>query len=393
MKQTLAFIRPITPSTESPLSVEVLDEAKELYEAGKYREAVLRFLDGVGVEIRKRFGNADQTVFVIPHGAVQIKIELGESQLNVGIDFLQLPEGEGRVAMMRQMVELNTRRLMLARFVKRGDMMSIEYSCQLSETHPYKLYSLFNNLCHVGNEFASEFGAKFGAKPLSVPQTTPYAPEHIGRIHTAVQETGRYTLDVIKEYSAERNHTAAWIVASVWYLQFLYYAQPKGALYTDIDKALDDLDDDLPTSEQVIRASRQLEDLMARTPDQLASGLYYTQTFMSPKRRSSLQIIQESIEKGFEEATQSMQSGNFERAAIRLWHVIYRAYHHHDMQDDINQVLATALERSGNKPVEQGAKILYEAVSKIMDGDLTQSADATPGIGGLLRRLWQSITK
>lgn len=393
MKQTLAFIRPITPSTESPLSVEVLDEAKELYEAGKYREAVLRFLDGVGVEIRKRFGNADQTVFVIPHGAVQIKIELGESQLNVGIDFLQLPEGEGRVAMMRQMVELNTRRLMLARFVKRGDMMSIEYSCQLSETHPYKLYSLFNNLCHVGNEFASEFGAKFGAKPLSVPQTTPYAPEHIGRIHTAVQETGRYTLDVIKEYSAERNHTAAWIVASVWYLQFLYYAQPKGALYTDIDKALDDLDDDLPTSEQVIRASRQLEDLMARTPDQLASGLYYTQTFMSPKRRSSLQIIQESIEKGFEEATQSMQSGNFERAAIRLWHVIYRAYHHHDMQDDINQVLATALERSGNKPVEQGAKILYEAVSKIMDGDLTQSADTTPGIGGLLRRLWQSITK
>lgn len=393
MKQTLAFIPPITSSTESHLSVEVLDEAKELYEAGKYREAILRFLDGVGVEIRKRFGNADETIFVIPHGAVQIKIELSDSLLSVSIDFLQLPEGDGRVAMMRQMVELNTRRLMLAHFVKRGDRMSIEYSCPLSETHPYKLYSLFNNFCHVGNEFASEFVSKFGAKPLCAPQTTPYAPEHIVRIHTALQETGRYALDVVKEYSAERNHTAAWIVASVWYLQFIYYAQPKGELYTEIDKALDDLDDDLPTSEQVIRASRQLEELMTRTPDQLASGLYYTQTFMSPKRRSSLQIIQESIDKGFEEATQSMQSGNFERAAIRLWHVIYRAYHHHDMQDDINQILATALERSGSKPVEEGAKILYGAVSKIMDGDLTPIEDKTSGIGGLLRRLWQNITK
>lgn len=393
MKQTLAFIPPIISSTESPLAVEVLDEAKELYDAGKHREAILRFLDGLGVEIRKRFGNAEGNTFVIPHGHVQIKIELGESQLSVSIDFLQLPEGEGRVAMMRQMVELNTRRLMLARFVKRQDRMSIEYRCPLSETHPYKLYALFNNFCHVGNEFSSEFVAKFGAKPLCEPQIAPYSTEQIARIHAAIQETGRYVLDVIKEYSTERNHTGAWIVASVWYLQFLYYAQPKGELFTEIDKALDDLDDDLPTSEQVIRASRLLEELMARSPEQLASGLYYTQTFMSHKRRSSLQIIQENIEKGFEEATQSMQSSNFERAAIRLWHVIYRAYHHHDMQDDINALLRAALEQSGSKPVEEGAKILYEAVRKLMDGDLTPLELEASGQGGLLRRLWRSLFK
>lgn len=393
MKQTLAFIPPIIPSTESPLSVEVLDEAKELYEAGKYKEAILRFLDGVDVDIRKQFGNPQETSFVIPHGAIQVKIDIDDSQLTVSIDFLELPQGEGRVAMMRQMVELNTRRLMLAHFVKRGDRMIIEYSCPLRETHPYKLYGLFNNFCHVGNEFSNEFSSKFGAKPLSQAQTTPYSHQDIERIHTAIQETGRYTLDTIKEYSLERNHTAAWIIASVWYLQFLYYAQPKGELYSEIDKALDDLDDDLPTSEQVIRASRQLEELMSRSTDQLALGLYYTKTFMSVKRRSSLQIIQENIEKGFEEATQSIQSGNFERAAIRMWHVIYRAYHHHDMQDDINHIFATALELSGGKPVEEGAKILYQAVSKIMDGDLTPLERAGDGIGGMLRRLWKSLTK
>ena len=41
----------------------------------------------------------------------------------------------------------------------------------------------------------------------------------------------------------------------------------------------------------------------------------------------------------YKEATEAIQSENYERSAVRLLYVFYEAYFYNDMQDDINAVI------------------------------------------------------
>lgn len=366
MKQAPIFVPPLIASTESLISVDTLDEAKELHEQGKYIESIHKLIDGLGGNLRKKYGDADQRVFVIPHGTITIRIQISDEIFSISTEGVRLPQDERRIAMMRQLLDLNTRRLMLARFVKQGDVVQIEYHCPLAETHTYKLYSLINNICYIGKSFDEEFVGKFGAERLSSPQIRPYSTESIKRLLSALQTTGQSALSSASDFTNERNHNAAWAVLSTCLLQFLYYANPKGTLHRDIDQALTDLDDDLPTTEQVLRASTFISELLKRSEDELSKDLYYEEVLSSDKNASSLQSIRESFEAGYEEATKALQNSNHERALVRLLHIIYRAYHHYDMQEDINQILVKALRDASGKSIEKASLRLHQAVKYIM---------------------------
>lgn len=392
MKQVPIFIPPIISSTASTVSVDALEQAEDLHEQGKYVESIHRFLDGLHPEVRKKYGDPKGRVFDIPHGSVMIHIELTDDTFSISTDYLRLPTDERRLPMMRQVLDLNTRRLMLTRFVCRDNMLRLEYHCPLTDTHPYKLYSLVGNICFVANRHDDEFIHKFGAERVTVPQVRPYSDESVGRLHSALQTTGRYALDTVKEFVNERNYNGAWAVISTCFLQFLYYASPKGMLYLDVDKALTDLDDDLPTSEQVIRAVGALEELMSRSPEELAKDMYYAETLSSDNNASTLPIIKDNFEKGYEDATAAIEHGNYERATVRLLHIIYRVYHHYDMQEDVNAVLVEALRTASDKPVEVGGKILYLTVKNIMENRL-EVGTAEVSLVKRLAMWWQKLRK
>ena len=72
----------------------------------------------------------------------------------------------------------------------------------------------------------------------------------------------------------------------------------------------------------------------------------------------------------YKEATEAIQSENYERSAVRLLYVFYEAYFYNDMQDDINTVISKALKKAGNRSLEEASEILYNAMDKIMEGDL-----------------------
>lgn len=377
MKQTIPYIAPLVPHPQSSLRIDLLDEAKELYDSERYTEGLLRFLDGLKDDLRGKYANPRGTSFSIPHDSWVIDIEFVEEEFRLKVDFLRLPQDSGkRLAILRQAGEMNLRRLMLARFVKHNDRLLIEYHCPISQTHPHKLYALIQNVCYVASRYGDELISKFNAERFTTPQITPYTPEQIQSIYAALQETGRYAIDTARELSQERNHIGAWLLMSTVFFQFVYYADPKGMLLLDIDKALTDLDDKLPTSEQVVRAIRALEELMSRTPEQLARGLYSTHTLISMRSRASLQDVQESLEKGYEEATQSIQSENYEQVICRLLHIIYRLYTHSHVPQKVDEMLSSALEKASGRPIAQACVILYSSIESIMNGTLGDPLDA-----------------
>ena len=350
---------------QSFLNVSQMTELYNLFDV----QAFHSLLDYLNADFRTKYGNADGTEFHIPHGSILVHIRIADGFFHINADFLNLPE-KGRVAMLRQVADLNLNKLLLPRFVKNGDKLNMEYVCPLSQSHPHKMYFVLQNICHIGDKYDDEFCTKFGATRCYEPQVTPYPQEEVDRIYEGIQTLGRETLEALKEYGADRRYGYSWNVLDTAFYQISYFAHPQGQLLNDLDKAVNDMDADLPTEEVVSKGKAFLEKLLAVPKEKLAEDLYYTDTLVSAKRRSSLKNVQENFMNVYKEATEAIQSENYERSAVRLLYVFYEAYFYNDMQDDINAVISKALKKAGNRSLEEASEILYNAMDKIMEGDL-----------------------
>ena len=370
MKTTHPFVAPVLGSTQSKVNMEAYEQAIDQYNEGNYLGAFYQLLDHLNPEFRTKYGNANGTEFHIPHGSILVHIRIADDRLHISADFLILPE-KGRVAMLRQVADLNINRLMLPRFRKEDDRLMMEYACPLSQSHPHKLYFILRNICHVGDRYDDEFCTKFGAQRSYEPQVTPYPEEEVTRIYEAVRQTCRETLDAVKEYETERKYGYSWNVIDIALYKIAYFAHPQGQLLNDLDKAVDDMDKELPVAELVAKGKAFLERLLAMPREEMARDLYLVDTLVSTKRRSSLNNVQENFKEVYQEATEAIESENFERSTVRILYKFYEMYYYNDVQDDLNAVVAGALGTSAGKTMEEASEILYEALEKVMEDDLS----------------------
>lgn len=382
MKTTHSFVTPVLDSTQSKVSMEAYEQATDRYNEGKHLEAFHQLLDHLNPDFRTKYGNAGGTEFHIPHGSILVNLLVADNKLHISADFLELPE-KGRVAMLRQVADLNINRLMLPRFRKEGDKLKMEYVCPLSQSHPHKIYFILRNICHIGDRYDDEFCAKFGAKRSYEPQITPYPEEETTRIHEAIRQTCRETLDAVKEYEAERKYGYSWNVIDIALYKIAYFAHPQGQLMNDLDKAVDDMDKELPVAELVVKGKAFLEKLLAMPREELARDLYFVDTLVSTKRRSSLNNVQENLKDVYQEASEAIEAENYERSTVRILYKFYEMYFYNDVQDDLNAVVVDALRKSAGKSMEEASEILFEALEKVMEDDLDADGDDDDETGEL----------
>ena len=162
MKRTLPFIAPVVDSTQSAMQRDLYDKSIDLYGEGQYVETFHTLLDHLNPEFRTKYGNAAGTEFHLPHGSIVVNVRLDDRTMYIDADFLNLP-AKGRVAMLRQVADMNINRLLLPRFTKEGDRLKMEYHCPIAETHPHKIVNILQNICRVGDRYDDEFCTKFGA--------------------------------------------------------------------------------------------------------------------------------------------------------------------------------------------------------------------------------------
>ena len=173
----------------------------------------------------------------------------------------------------------------------------------------------------------------------------------------------------------------------------MYTAAPQGQLLNELDKAIADMDRDLPVSELNLKGAEALKKLAAATKEELARDLYHVDTLISTKRRSSLRNVQDNIREVYEQAEQAIQSGNFEAAAVRMLYKIYEMYYYCDVQDDLNKVASKALAKASGLPWEEAAEVLYDALDDIMEGNLEDDTDFdfSAAIGEAAREMQENL--
>ena len=348
---------------------EVMDEAVEAYEQGHYRKSLQLLIDALDGDFREKYGNKGGTSFSIPHGSIVVNIDIKPDMLHISADFLRLPE-KGRVAMLRQIAEMNIGNLMLPRFVKNGDLLKMEYSCPITDTHPHKIHSVLHNICIIGDKYDDELCTRFHAERCYEPKVTPFTPQQISDAYNALQTVGHQALNAAADFTAQRKYIYAWTIVCGALYQFRFFANPQGQLINELEKAVDAMNDERPLEELTSRGISFLSKLVAMPMEELAKDLYVVEMMVSVKYFSTLAGVQEELEFTHDGTTEAMQKKDYDQVAVRLYYMFYKMLVENEMPLMVEYVIVTALRESAGQPMKEAAEILYKALDKIIEGDL-----------------------
>ena len=379
MKQTLTFIPPVVNSTQSSIHTEAYEKSVDLYNQGEYLQAFHSLLDYLNADFRTKYGNADGTEFHIPHGSIIVNIKLDEEKLSITAPFVALPE-KGRIPLLRQVAGLNFNAMDLATIYLRDNRLSFEYSCPIQLINPYKIYYILQEICCTGDKYDDEFETKFGAQRIYEPKTTPYDTASLENIYQAVQISCKECLDAVKYFEPSRKYGYIWNIIDTTLMKFMYFAQPQGQLLNDMQKAIREMDrEDIPLPEITAQGKAVIEKLQKMTQEELAEDLYFVETFIPNKRRSNLQNIQENFEDSYKKISGYMESGDYMTACVMMLYKFYEMYYYNNLQEDVNQVVVKALQKSSAQPWDEAAPVLYKAMEAIMEDELDEEEEEEEG--------------
>lgn len=387
MKQTLTYYTSIIGSTASKLNVEAWDMCSDAYEKKEYLKSFHTLLDYIDPEIRHKYGNTSGTEYSIPHGSMILNIKIDSETLNISAPFLKLP-GTNRIPLLRQTAALNFRAVDLTQINLKDGQLQFEYSCPIALADPYKIYYIFKEICYTGDKYDDEFSTKFGAERIYEPKITPYDEKIIDNVYNVIQSSCKECLEGLKDYENDRKYGYAWNLVACTILKVLYYAHPQGQLLNDLNKTVRELDrEDIPLSEVVNIGKKEIERLQKMSKEELSKDLYFVKIFISTKRRSSLKNIQENFNSTYQKVNNYMEQEDYMAVAVMICYSFYNMYFYNDVQDDINQIVTDAMNRSSAKPWEVAAPILHKAMDQIMKGELASSK----GIKGKLSSLFGGL--
>lgn len=370
MKQTLTFNVSIIESTASKLNVDIWDQCSEAYDNKDFLKSFHLLLDYINPELRSKYGNSNGTSFNVPHGSIVVNIKIENDQIIVKAPFLKLPENN-RIPLLRQTASLNFRAIDLSQIELKDGQLLFEYTCPLALADPYKMYYVFREICATGDKYDDEFSTKFGAERIYEPKIVPYDPKTVDTVYGVIQASCKECMEGLKDFENERKYGYAWNIVACTLLKILYYAHPQGQLLNDLNKTVTELDrEDIPLSEVVNIGKKEVERIQNLSKEELAVDLYFAEIFISTKRRSSLNNIQDNFKNAYEKITNYFSQQDYMAVSVMVVYNFYNMYFYNDVQDDINSVVVDALTRSSDKPWHQAAPILYKAMDNIMKGNL-----------------------
>ena len=74
-----------------------------------------------------------------------------------------------------------------------------------------------------------------------------------------------------------------------------------------------------------------------------------------------------------------MESGDYMTACVMMLYKFYEMYYYNNLQEDVNQVVVKALQKSSAQPWDEAAPILYKAMEAIMEDELDEEEEEEEG--------------
>lgn len=372
MKQTLTFHSSVIAPVINKPCAEAFDLSIEAFDNRDYARSLHALLDSIHPGIRKRFGDKEGSEFHIPHGPLMISLRVDQQNIQITAPLVTLPE-ENRIAVMRQVAAANFNDLDLARLVLRDDRLSFEYSSSLPHSHPRKIRSVLQEICRAGVKYDREFVNHFGAQRLTPPRFTPYDFGDVDYVYEVIRQSGQECLDAVRYFETSRQFGEMWQIINTTFLKLMYVIHPQGCLLSDLQKAIRDMQRDLPYAETVATGKADIRRLMEKTKEDIAEDLYYVETFLPAKRHSNLQRLRETHENAYRRIATYMEAGEYRKAGIRLLGEFYQMYYDNHMQEDLDRTLVKVLSQTSAQTWDKAAPALFRVMENLMQGRIRRN--------------------
>jgi hypothetical protein len=365
MKTTPKFYRNLWGKLEPAMDVSRWDAVMDYYDQERNLDAFYALLDYINPQLRKRYGNPEQTKFSVPHGSVVVSIELKGDEILIDCPFVGISSA-ARIPLLRKIAEMNFSTLVLTQVYLSNNELTFRYRGKLEMFEPYKFYNVFHEICINADRHDDEFHEKFKASALVEPKVSYLTEQQI--------EAGwKIVLDLTDELKEHTTYTDS----NRWYgttvdllaisLQRLDLAlQIQGFLKAELERTVQFVIDNNNAINDRIKVGREFfQKLRDGGKDRLAKSLYEAVVFIPERRMGHRDTIADILKKTIQSMEKYNSDKNHLQTCIEALHAIYYLFYHYSMEEKVNRHFFSVLQASAEKPWTEASAILLKGVKDV----------------------------
>ncbi len=366
MNNSLSFDKTLMTSLETKIKVEKWKESLDAYKAEQYKDSFLKLLDYIDSNIRKQYSNSDETHFKVPHGSIEVEIEITDTLLKIKAPFLKVGNTH-KVPVFRRIAEINFSPLNLAQIRYNNDELDFYFETSLSLCEPYKIYYVLEEICHKADNYDDELKDAFDVDSLHEPKITNYNEETLEeiwtRINTYIDEAYAY----FDYFDKERLSYFNWDIINITLKKIDYCMSPQGKLRTDIEREIVNLRSQDNINLRIQKGKQFLQSLKSMAKEQMLQNFYIAETFIPIKARSEINHLKKNLESTLNVASEEMNKSDNIGATFTLLLSFYDMLYYNMVPNDVYEKTQDTLEHASKKPWEEAASILYKGMESIVD--------------------------
>ncbi len=361
------FEESLVPPTAPKYHLERWPQVVSDYENGKSKAAVLGLLDYIDPTIRQSKGNNNEDEFVIPNGSINIYLSLKNDIIAIAAPFLGLPV-KNRVALLRQIAEINFEKMNLAQIILAGERLYFEYETPLALCNPWKIYDVLREICNNADYYDDFFIEKFGAIRIDPIQADQFPPEKIAYAWTKYQEMFDEAFAYIKHLEETRYLYNAMDQIFILLTRLQYYLAPQGFLKTRIDRLIEDMYQNLELSTLISKLKKELVELKNIDQQKFSDALYLPHFLIPTRTNADLLTFQNSIRGIYETARQEMPAGQYKSIYYRIMANLMKFFYENEFSNaTFKSRIIQAMVHTSGKTWKEAVEILMAAIKETLD--------------------------
>ncbi len=369
MNRSPKYYKPIIPLVNT-LKVEIWDNVLNLFESGKYKESLIELITYINPELLSKTGNSDQTEFLIPHGSIVVNIKIHDEKCFVDVPFLKLPE-QNKMLILRKINELNFSPLVLAQIVLEDENLYFRYAASLDLCEPYKMYSLFREICINADNLDDQLIEKFGAVRFQEPLIELLSEDKNEKAWLFIQNYIKEAESAIKYYQSKRQDNFVWYTLALFFLKLDYLILPQGILRTDIEEIISALNNgNINLHSRNEKGLKFFNKIKEMSKKELSENLYISETFIPIRYTINAQDILNRFKKSLEYSKSDYAAGDYIMCTLAISYDFLDIIFKYLVPSKIMQHIENKLLESSDKPWDSAAKILLNAMDDIVNDNI-----------------------
>lgn len=368
MNNNLSFHPTLLPLFPSKDNDKLWEDVLKKYDEKKYTESVRALIVYIDKALEDKYANADKTEYFIPHGSVTVGLKIAEDTLFITAPFLDISTAK-QVPLLRQVAQINFSPLTLSRIDLADNQLTFNFSCPLELCEPYKIYDVLREVCINADNYDDEFITKFSATHIQTPKTESLTEEQKNLAYDRIQAYASEALAGYEQLENKRLTAFLWDVLITTLLKIDYYCVPQGNLRNELEKTISFLNSKEDFYQRMSTAKDFLKKLQTTDKEKLKKDLYKIEIFVPYKYNANLDAVRNNLKYAYETAEKEMKAGDNIGATFSMSYGILNLFYSYNVDASVAALLTKAMTDASEKPMQESAKILYDAIHTIMTKD------------------------